>query len=47
MKICDNGINREMTQEEIEAISNIPEPSYETEEVTAEEIAEALAEVLS
>lgn len=36
MKICDNGIIREMTQEEIDAISNIPEP--EENPATSEEL---------
>ena len=36
MKICDNGIMREMTQEEIDAISNIPAP--EENPATSEEL---------
>ena len=46
MLIYDGKQYREATPEE-EAKYNIPEPSYETEEVTPEEIAQALAEVLA
>lgn len=27
MLICDNGVIREMTQEEIEALENLPDPT--------------------
>lgn len=37
MKICDNGVIRDMTAEEIEAIANIPEPNSEQENITDEE----------
>lgn len=33
MKICDNGIIRDMTQEEIDAIANIPEPGSDDEPI--------------
>lgn len=37
MKICDNGIIRDMTQEEIDVIANIPEPGSGEEPIDGAE----------
>lgn len=42
MKICDNGIIRDMTQEEIDAIAIIPEPGSDDEIIDDTEAVEII-----